>query len=98
MADKGAPNITVYNCSKCEEGYNFKLVINKEKEAIYKEVVEYPTFKGLQLLPPFAGNSYTLEVGPGEKKFAILKCDIGGYSMSMSYSVQVNLGQRALLD
>ena len=53
MADKGAPKIHVYNCSKSEEGYNFKLVINKEREAQYKEVVEYPTFKGLALLPPF---------------------------------------------
>ena len=86
MEDKGAPSITVYNCSKSEEGFNFKLVVNKEKEAIYKEVVEYPTFKGLTLLPPFEGNGYTLEVGPGEVKFAILKCDIGGFSMSMSYS------------
>lgn len=86
MSEKGAPAIKLYNCTKSEEGYNFKLVINNETEAVYKEVVEYPTFKGLTLLEPYEGNSYTLEVKPGEKKFVIIKCDIGGYSMSMSYS------------
>ena len=98
MEEKGAPNITLYNCKKSDEGYMFKLVINKENEAVYKETVEYPTFQGLTLLPPFDGNGYILEVGPGETKFAILKCDIGGYSMSMSYSQQVSLGQGALVD
>lgn len=50
MGEKRAPLITKYECNSAPEGYNFVIIENKEKEAIYKEQVEYTTADGLEII------------------------------------------------
>lgn len=95
MAEKKAPLITKYSCSKPDDGYMYIIVKNEEDQAKYKETVNYPSFEGLSILDHDT-NGYTLECGPGETKVIIIRASCGGYSYSSSYSQQVELGDSAV--
>ena len=71
-------------------------VINNEAEASYQEDVQFPTFEGMELLPPYEGNTYVLKCGPGEWKIVIIRCQ-PSYSMSKSYLHKVTQGSSALV-
>ena len=51
FADKGAPSITKYKCFQ-EEGYGFIYIVNNEKDASFKEKVNYNNFQGLTMMKP----------------------------------------------
>ena len=51
---KGAPDIKKYKCFN-EEGYGFIYIENKEKEATFKEKVDYKKFEGLEMMKPQQG-------------------------------------------
>ena len=63
--DQGAPDITKY-FAMTEEGYGYVHIVNNEQEARFKEKIEYSKFEKLSLLKPFKGDSYEVDVGPGE--------------------------------
>mmetsp|Transcript_3288 Transcript_3288/g.5459 ORF Transcript_3288/g.5459 Transcript_3288/m.5459 type:complete len:139 (+) Transcript_3288:1312-1728(+) len=70
MAKKRAPKIKRYQCGKAPEGYNFVLIVNDEREATYKEYLEYNTFEGLRMIPPPQGNSKEMVIE--EQKYEVV--------------------------
>ena len=54
FASKGAPDIRKYK-AMCEEGYGFVYIVNKEKDASFKEKVQYNKFDGLTMCKPQQG-------------------------------------------
>jgi len=96
FTDEGGRLIKKYECSKSGEGYQWVIVINNEAEASYQEDVQFPTFEGMELLPPYEGNTYVLKCGPGEWKIVIIRCQ-PSYSMSKSYLHKVTQGSSALV-
>jgi len=67
-----APNVKKYTCV-AEEGYGFVHIVNDEKSCTYKETVNYTKFEGLELMKPYSGSGYEIEVKPGEKKTVLIK-------------------------
>lgn len=86
FADEGAPGIKKYNCSKSGEGYNWILIKNAETDATVVEDVKYPKFDGLTMVHPENGDSYKMEVPPGEHKLVMIKGSLSGYSLRMTYT------------
>jgi hypothetical protein len=41
MTEKNAPNISRYECSNANDGYNWILIDNQESETVYKEKGSY---------------------------------------------------------
>ncbi len=74
MEDKGAPLIKKYK-NFGSESYGFIVIQNDDKEAVFKEKVNFNNFTGLKFLQPESGSSYDIEVGPQTNKTIILKCD-----------------------
>ena len=70
--DQGAPDIVKY-FAMTEEGYGYVHIVNNEAEARFKEKIEYSKFDKLRLLKPFKGDSYEVDVGPGEQKTIVIK-------------------------
>jgi hypothetical protein len=64
--DEGAPGVKKYTCSKSGEGYNWTLIKNDETDVTLIEDVKYPKFDGLAFVAPYEGDSYKMEVPPGE--------------------------------
>ena len=65
-------------------------------EATFKEKCNYNTFTGLTLMKPQFGQSYEIEVKPGQSKMVLLRCSPEGYSVSMSLLTTVVHGGKAL--
>jgi hypothetical protein len=86
FADEGAPGVKKFSCSKSGEGYNWILVKNEESDVTLVEDVKYPKFEGLTLVTPEQGDSYKMEVPPGEQKIVMIKGDLSGYSLRMQYT------------
>jgi hypothetical protein len=65
-----------------ENGYGFVFIDNQEESA-YKEVVNYTKFEELQLMKPFKGNSYDVEVAGGSSKLIVIRqMDPLGFSIA----------------
>ena len=47
-------------------------------------------------MPPHGGNSYKLEVGPGDTDLVIIEESFAARSMSMRFSSSIKLGKNAL--
>lgn len=92
-----APKIKKYSCSKSGEGYNWILVRNDEKDVTLVEDVKYPKFEGLTLVAPEKGDSFKLEAGPGEQKIVMIKGDLAGYSLRMTFTSQLFWGEQTLI-
>jgi hypothetical protein len=86
FGDEGAPALKKYVCSKSGEGYNWTLVKNEETDVTLLEEVKYPKFEGLTLLAPEEGESYRMEVPPGEQKIVMIKGSLAGYSLRQTYT------------
>lgn len=97
FAEDGAPGVKKYSCSKSGEGYNWILVKNEETDVTLVEDVKYPKFDGLTLLAPYEGDSYKMEVPPGESKLAMIKGSLSGYSLRMTYTSQLYWGEESLI-
>ena len=72
--------IKIKNASKIEkytentlEGFSYIYIENKEKDATLIENVNYHNFEGYELLPPYSGTSFYVEVKPGERKIILIK-------------------------
>jgi len=72
------------------------LIQNNDKEATYKETVEYQTFDGLTMISPDQGNSYDVKVKPGEERIILIRAAIKGFATSASMMSSVILGDTAL--
>ena len=80
--DQGASEIKKY-FAMTEEGYGYVHIVNNEAEARFKERIEYTKFDRLSLLKPFKGDSYEVDVGPGESKTIVIRQnDPTGFSMA----------------
>jgi hypothetical protein len=86
FADEGAPGVKKYSCSKSGEGYNWILVKNTEEDVTLVEDVKYPRFENITLVHPEEGDSFKLEVPPGETKLVMMKGSLSGYSLRMTYT------------
>ena len=94
--DEGAPGVKKYSCSKSGEGYNWILVKNEEIDVTLIEEVKYPKFDGLTLVAPEKGDSFKMEVPPGEQKLVMIKGNLSGYSLRMTYTSQLFWGEESL--
>ena len=94
--DEGAPGVKKYSCSKSGEGYNWILVKNDEADVTLIEEVKYPKFDGLTLVAPEQGDSFKMEVPPGEQKLVMIKGALSGYSLRMTYTSQLFWGEESL--
>ena len=72
------------------------MIQNNDKEATYKEAVEYQTFDGLTMISPDQGNSYDVIVKPGEERIILIRAAIKGFATSASMMSSVILGDTAL--
>ena len=97
FSGENAPKAKKYSCSKSGEGYNWTLIVNDEADVTVREEVNYPKFEGLTLLAPHQGSSYTMEVRPGEKRLVMIRGDLAGYSLRMTYTSQLFWGEKSLL-
>ena len=86
FAEDKAPKIQKFSCSKSGEGYNWILIRNGERDATVIEEVNFPKFEGLTLVAPEKGSSYKMEVGPGKMEIVMMKGELSGYSMRMTYT------------
>ena len=98
LADKKAPLITKYTCTKAPEGYNFVIIKNQDKEQKYKECVEYTTFEGLSFIDKPDESKYELTIGPGETKIVIMESKVQGFSSAASMTTQIFHGDTALTE
>ena len=72
-----------------EEGYGYVHIVNGDAESRFKEKVEYTKFDRLSLLKPFKGDSYEVDVGPGECKTVVIRQnDPTGFSMASRMRMQ----------
>ena len=69
---KNAPKITKYTESTLE-GYSYIYIENLEQDVTLIENANYHNFEGYKLLSPYSGNSFYVEVKPGECKIIIIK-------------------------
>jgi hypothetical protein len=97
FGDENAEKIKKYSCSKSGEGYNWILVKNDETDVTLVEDVTYPKFDGLTLCAPEKGNSFKLEAGPGEQKIVMIKGDLSGFSLRMTFTSQLFWGEQSLI-
>ena len=92
----GAPNCRKYSGSTIE-GYSYIYVENLEEDAKLIEDVKYTKFEGLQLLPPFHGTSYHIEVGPGQSQLILIKhIEVNEYNLIFSYQSSIQFGEKTL--
>jgi hypothetical protein len=65
------------NCRKysnmTNEGILYTYIINNELDATLIEDVKFTKFDHFQLLAPFEGTSYYIEVDPGESQIVLVK-------------------------
>ncbi len=65
---------------------------NKSVGSTVRECVTYTKFEGLKLMKPYKGESYELEVKPGESKTLLIKqVDNKGYALASASTVQVQM-------
>merc|ERR1712100_456466 len=67
--------------------YSFVAIINLG--VVVGEKIMYTTFDGCTLMAPESGTSVDLEAAPGEKRIAVIKNSLDGYSYGYSYTRRV---------
>ena len=90
------------NCSKYSnsvpEGFTYLYFENFEEDATLIEDVKYTKFEGLELLKPFHGTSYHIEVGPGKTEIILIKhLQLNEYNLIFSYQSCVSFGKKSLM-
>ena len=92
----GAPNCSKYSNS-VPEGFTYLYFENFEEDATLIEDVKYTKFEGLELLKPFHGTSYHIEVGPGKTQIILIKhLQLNEYNLIFSYQSCVYFGKKSL--
>jgi hypothetical protein len=92
----GAPECYKYS-QMCAEGYGYTFFENKTEDATIKEIVTYTKFEGLELIKPYKGSGYEVQVKPGDQKIILLRQTVPyGYSLSFSYSSNIIFSPEAL--
>ncbi len=92
----GAPNCSKYSNS-VPEGFTYLYFENFEDDATLIEDVKYTKFEGLELLKPFHGTSYHIEVGPGKTEIILIKhLQLNEYNLIFSYQSCVSFGKKSL--
>ena len=93
----GAPNCSKYSNS-VPEGFTYLYFENFEEDATLIEDVKYTKFEGLELLKPFHGTSYHIEVGPGKTEIILIKhLQLNEYNLIFSYQSCVSFGKKSLM-
>ena len=97
--------IKIKNASKIEkytentlEGFSYIYIENKEKDATLIENVNYHNFEGYELLPPYSGTSFYVEVKPGERKIILIKRSelIDSNNIEVFYRSNILYGNKTL--
>ena len=92
----GAPNCSKYSNS-VPEGFTYLYFENYEEDATLIEDVKYTKFEGLELLKPFHGTSYHIEVGPGKTEIILIKhLQLNEYNLIFSYQSSIQFGEKTL--
>ena len=79
-----APNCRKYS-NRTPEGFLYIYIENDENGTIFVENVNYTTFEGLELLKPFSGTSYNVEVESGSSQIILIKQLKNDYKIEYSY-------------
>jgi hypothetical protein len=74
------------------------MIKNDETDCTIVEEVNFPKFDGLSLVAPEEGDSYKMEVPPGEQKIVMVKGALEGYSLRMTYTSQLYWGEESLIE
>ena len=72
FSSEGAPNCFKYT-DMCQEGYGYVYFENMTDDATLKESVTYTRFENLELVKPFKGTNYEVNVPPGENLIVLLR-------------------------
>ena len=73
------------------------MIKNDETDCTIVEEVNFPKFDGLSLVAPEEGDSYKMEVPPGEQKIVMVKGALEVYSLRMTYTSQLYWGEESLI-